>query len=88
MTRDDITGQQGFGEAVPGWDPYPLPGSEWQERGQILVMSGCDGREAFLAKRDRIGFFVGRMGKALRQYAVFVLAFPSDSFLIEMETEI
>ena len=58
------------------------------ERGQILVVSACDSRQAFVANRDRIQLFAERMGKALRQYAVFVLAFPSDSCLIELETEI
>jgi hypothetical protein len=28
--------------------------------------------------------FVERMGVALNQYSVFVLAFPSDSFLLEI----
>lgn len=40
---------------------------------------------AFLANRDRIETFVTRMGEELNQDAVFVLAFDSDSFLIELE---
>jgi len=45
----------------------------------------CDGREQFLSNRDRIEAFVTRMGEELDQVAVFVLAFDSDSFLIELE---
>jgi len=41
-------------------------------------------REEFLAHRDRIEAFVARMGEDLNQDAVFVLAFDSDSFLIEL----
>ena len=48
-------------------------------------MSACDSREEFLANRNRIEAFVTRMGEELNQDAVFVLAFDSDSFLIELE---
>ena len=54
------------------------------EAGQVLVVSACDSREEFLARRDRIEAFVARMGEELNQDAVFVLAFDSDSFLIEL----
>jgi len=49
------------------------------------VVSACDSRAEFLAHRDRIEAFVTRMGEDLDQDAVFVLAFDSDSFLIELE---
>jgi hypothetical protein len=55
------------------------------EAGQVLVVSACDNREAFLVHRDRMEAFVTQMGEALDQDAVFVLAFDSDSFLIELE---
>src|SRR5664280_2473634 len=54
------------------------------EEGQTLVLSGCDDRDEYLLKRDRIQEFVEHMGVALNQYSVFVLAFPSDSFLLEI----
>lgn len=54
------------------------------EEGQTLVLSGCDDRDEYLLKRDRIQEFAERMGVALNQYSVFVLAFPSDSFLLEI----
>lgn len=41
--------------------------------------------KTFLARRDRIEAFVTRMGEELNQDAVSVLAFDSDSFLIELE---
>ena len=49
-----------------------------------MVLSGCDDRDEYLLKRDRIQEFVERMSMALNQYSVFVLAFPSDSFLLEI----
>jgi hypothetical protein len=55
------------------------------EQGQVLVLSGCAAREEFLEKRQRIREFVQKMGQALNQQSVFVLAYPSDSFLIEIE---
>lgn len=55
------------------------------EEGQVLVLAACKSRNAFLAKRDRIRAFVDRMAMALDQQSVFVLAYPSDSFLIEVE---
>ncbi len=54
------------------------------EKGQVLLLSSCADREAFLIQRDRIKKFVKRMGEALDQQDVFVLAFDSDSFLIEV----
>jgi len=74
-----------------GATPLPAPATNivgrkvLYEKGQVLVLSGCDDREQFLRKRERIRIFVEEMGRALDQYSVFVLAFPSDSFLIEME---
>ena len=53
------------------------------ETGQKLVLSACDDRNKFLEKRMRIRSFVEEMAAVLDQEAVFVLAFRSDSFLIE-----
>ena len=57
----------------------------YYEEEQILVVSACSNRGEFLVKRDRIQAFAERMGKALDQESVLVLACPSDSFLIEIE---
>jgi len=79
-------------ECFGGATPIPSPGTNiidgkvLYERGQILVLSGCDSRSEFLEKRDRIQAFVERMGRDLHQKLVFVLACPSDSFLTEIET--
>ena len=78
-----------------GATPIPAPGVNivegpagkpltLYEEGQVLVLSGCGSREEFLAMRPRIERFAGEMAEALRQQAVFVLAFPSDSFLVEI----
>lgn len=56
----------------------------YEER-QTLVLSGCDSRDDFLRHRERIKAFANEMGRALNQYAVFVLAYRSDSFLIELQ---
>jgi hypothetical protein len=85
---DELTGY--FGGATP----VPAPGSNvvqgpdgaplmLYEQGQTLVLAGCDSREAFLEKRNNIEAFAEAMADALDQYAVFVLAYPSDSFLLE-----
>ncbi len=67
--------------------PDPVTGKirSYTEKGQVLIVSGCDDRDEFLAKRERLENLVVAMGKDLNQAAVFVLAFPSDSFLIEFE---
>ena len=74
-----------------GATPLPAPatnivdGKVLFEEGQILVLSGCDNREEFRRNRESIKAFAEEMGRALDQHAVFVLAFASDSFLIELE---
>ena len=78
-------------ECFGGATPIPAPGTNivggkiLYEKGQILVLSGCDSRNDFLAKRDRIQAFAERMGRELSQKQAFVLACPSASFLIEIE---
>lgn len=77
-------------ECFGGSTPIPAPstnivgGKVLYEKGQTLVLSACNDRDEFLAKRDRIRAFVERMGVALHQQSVFVLAVPSDSFLVEL----
>jgi hypothetical protein len=67
--------------------PDPLTGKvrSYVEKDQVLIVSGCDDRDAYLAKKERIQNLVVEMGKDLNQAAVVVLAFPSDSYLIEFE---
>jgi len=55
------------------------------EQGQTLVISACSSRAEFRSKRSRIRRFAEAMATALRQEAVCVLAFPSDSFLVVLE---
>ncbi len=77
-----------------GATPVPAPGTNvvqgsgggratLLESGQVLVVSACESRAVFLRKSRRIETLAARMADRLRQEAVFVLAFPSDSFLVE-----
>lgn len=71
---------------APGINVVQRPDGEaltLYEQGQTLVLAGCDSRDEFLQKRRRIHVFAEALAEALDQYAVFVLACPSDSFLIE-----
>ncbi len=89
--RQELT--ECFGGAVqyrsPGTFILPDPRTgkirSYMEKGQVLMISGWDDREEYLMKKQRIENLAVAMGKGLNQAAVFVLAFPSDSFLIEFE---
>ena len=74
-----------FGGATPVPSPglYKLGVKIWYEKEQTLVMSACGDRDEYLAKRDRIQTFADRMAEALNQQSVLVIAFQSDSFMIE-----
>jgi hypothetical protein len=85
LAQRELTECFGGATAVPAPGTNIVGGKMLYEAGQILVVSACDSRDEFLAHRDRIEVFVGRMGDDLDQDAVFVLAFDSDSFLIELE---
>ena len=56
------------------------------EKDQVLVLAGCESRDEFYSKVEHVRGFVERMGGALEQESVFVLAYPSDSFLIEFRS--
>lgn len=79
-------------ECFGGATPIPAPGTNIldgrivYEKDQIIVVSGCDSREEFSRHRERIEAFAEAMGEDLRQFAVFVLAFQSDSFLVEIRS--
>ena len=73
-----------FGGATPLKAPSRnvVGGRVLHEKDQMLVLSGCPSHADFLRKRRRIVEFAKRMGEAMSQYAVFVLAFASHSFLV------
>ena len=54
------------------------------EKGQVVLRFACADRRVFLEHRDRLVNFVVRMGEDLNQADVFILAYPSDSLLIEV----
>ena len=85
-TLDELT--ECFGGAMPIAAPGTnvLDGRILYEKDQVVIVSACDSREEFLAKRSRIESFAEEMRHDLRQYAVFVLACPSDSFLVEISS--
>ena len=77
-----------FGGAMP--IPAPgmnvLDGTLLYEKNQVVVMAGCDSRDDFLLKKNRLEAFAVKMGRRLRQRYVFVLGVPSDSFLVEIDS--
>lgn len=85
LAQQELTECFGGATAIPAPGTNIVGGKILYEAGQVLVVSACDSRGTFLANRDRIEAFVTRMGEELNQDAVFVLAFDSDSFLIELE---
>lgn len=78
----------GFTPATaPALNRVQTSGGRWitlSEKGQILLRSACADRDAFLAHRDRLVDLVVRMGEDLDQADVFILAYDSDSLLIEV----
>ena len=85
LAQEDLTACFGGATAVRAPGTNIVAARVLYEAGQFLVMAGCDNRAQFLEQRERIQGFVERMGAALEQAAVFVLAFDSESFLIELE---
>ncbi len=75
-------------ECFGGATPVPAPSTNRVgtrvifEKGQVLVLSACKNRNEYLSKQAVIGRLAQEMKDALNQYAVIVLAFPSDSFLV------
>jgi hypothetical protein len=87
-TMDELTSCFGGATPVPapGTNVVFGPDGEAQvlyEGGQTLILAACDSRDQFLEHRGRIDVLAEQMADALDQYAVFVLACPSDSFLVE-----
>jgi len=54
------------------------------EKGQVVLRPACADRDAFLSNRDRLVDLIVRMGEDLDQADVFILAYDSDSLLIEV----
>lgn len=50
----------------------------------MVLRSACADRETFLHDRDRLVDLIVRMGEDLNQADVFILAYSSDSLLIEL----
>lgn len=83
-TLDELT--ECFGGAMPIAAPGTniIDGRILYEKDQVVVLSACDSRKEFVRHRSRIEAFAEKMRRDLHQYAVFVLACPSDSFLVEI----
>jgi hypothetical protein len=72
---------------APAMNRVQTAGGKWitlSEKGQILLRSACADRNAFLVHRDRLVDLVVQMGEELDQADVFILAYDSDSLLIEV----
>jgi hypothetical protein len=72
---------------APAMNRVQTAGGSWMtltERGQVVLRSACRDRAAFLAHRKRLVNLVVRMGEQLNQADVFILAYDSDSLLIEV----
>jgi hypothetical protein len=78
-----------FGGAVAIRSPGPYQhqdGTVVIDRNQWVVQAGCEGRRTYLAQQSRIESFARKMGRALDQEAVFVLACPhGESVLIFLD---
>jgi len=86
LAEKELTDCFGGATPIPSAGTNIIEGQIVYEEGQTLVCSACENRKEFLKQRNRIAAFVERMGNELDQHSVFVIAFPSDSFLIEIET--
>ena len=72
---------------APAMNRVQTASGQWMtltEKGQVLLRSACADRQAFLAHRERLVDLVIRMGEDLDQADVFILAYDSDSLLIEV----
>ena len=72
---------------APAMNRVQAAGGGWMvltEKGQVVLRSACADRDAFLSHRDRLLDLVVSMGEDLDQADVFILAYASDSLLIEV----
>jgi hypothetical protein len=77
-----LTGWFGGATILPAQGTSVVVGGE-TEQGQRLVLAACDSRDAYLARRTEIFELAEELRRALRQDSVLVLAFASDSFIVE-----
>ena len=82
--QEELTRLFGGATVLPG------PGSSAvtegkAEAGQALVLSVCDDRDAFLARRKEVRRLAEAIKEGLDQETAIVLGFASDSFLVEDE---
>lgn len=87
-TSDELTACFGGATPVPAPGMNVVQGPHGEalrlfEEGQTLVLAACQDRRDFLSKRQRLAAFAETMADALRQEAVFVTGWPSESFLVE-----
>lgn len=82
----ELTDCFGGATSIPAPGTNVVDGKVLYEKGQVVVHSACQSREEFLPHRERLAAFIERMGQALDQDGVFLLAFASDSLLIELPT--
>jgi hypothetical protein len=54
------------------------------EKDQVVLRSACTDRQAFLAHRERLVDLIVRTGEDFDQADVLILAYDSDSLLIEV----
>lgn len=80
-----------FGGFTPGKAPalnrVQRSDGSWltlSEKGQVVLRSACADQAAFLEHRERLVEFLVEMGEDLNQADVFIVAYPSDSLLIEV----
>jgi hypothetical protein len=90
VRRSTERAQQEMTRLFGGATVLPAPGSSTvvdgaTERGQALVLSVCDGRESFLARRADVHRLAEEIKEGLDQETALVLGFASDSFLVEDE---
>ncbi len=90
VRRSTERAQQEMTRLFGGATVLPAPGSSAvvdgaAERGQALVLSVCDDRDAFLARRADVHRLAEEIKDALDQETALVLGFASDSFLVEDE---
>ena len=87
-TQELLTGCFGGSTLIPAPGMNVVQGDDGQlitlyENGQTLVLAACTTRGDFIRRQSQIASFAEMMATALDQESVFVLAFPSDSFLVE-----
>ena len=82
--QEELTRLFGGATVLPARGSSAVVGGK-TEPGQALVLSVCDDRDAFLAKRAEVRRLAEEVKDALDQETALVLGFASDSMLVEDE---